>query len=176
MKVPSPRTTTGSRLRSNMLGWPATPARASGAFRRPRTHRLQGGGGTGRSGGRRYLQRCPCHPRHRRHQGAELISALNRRARDGSISEDEYQLLRAAFALHLIRDYLVAAVEPAHITTACELIERHALRAYDAVQLAVAIAVRRKLLGASAEPFRFVSADADLTAAAKAEGMSVVEP
>lgn len=107
---------------------------------------------------------------------AELISAPNRRARDGSISEDEHQLLKAAFAMHLIRDYLLAAVEPAHITAACELIEHHGLRAYDAVQLAVAVAVRRKLLGASAEPFRFVSADADLTAAAKAEGMSVVEP
>jgi len=91
--------------------------------------------------------------------------------------------------MHLIRDYLLAAVDPTsprfsrnpgaspvHITAACELIEHHALRAYDAVQLAVALAVRRKLLGASAEPFRFVSADADLTAAAKAEGMSVVEP
>jgi hypothetical protein len=44
---------------------------------------------------------------------AELISALNRRAGDGSISEDEHQLLKAAFAMHLIRDYLVAAVRVA---------------------------------------------------------------
>ena len=107
---------------------------------------------------------------------AEFVSAISRRRRDGSVSQDQHRLLKTAFAVHLLREYLLAALEPAHVTAACELIERHALRAYDAIQLAVATSVRQKLLGSADKSFTFVSADGDLAAAARVEGLSVIEP
>jgi predicted nucleic acid-binding protein len=69
---------------------------------------------------------------------------------------------------------LIARLQAAHVTAACGLIERHALRAYDAVQLAVALSVR-DLLAAGAGVPTFLSADPRLNAAARAEGLLVVE-
>lgn len=100
---------------------------------------------------------------------AEFTSAVARRARDGSISTDEHRLLKTAFAIHLVRDYLLAPIEPRDISRACELVESYALRAYDAIQLAVALSVAEKLVGSADESLTFLSADRDLTAAARAE-------
>lgn len=105
---------------------------------------------------------------------AEFVSALARRAREGGISQAQRDALKLAFAVHLVHGYLIAPLQRAHVTAACGLIERYALRAYDAVQLAVALSVR-DLLALGAAP-TFLSADPRLNVAARAEGLSVVEP
>jgi predicted nucleic acid-binding protein len=105
---------------------------------------------------------------------AEFVSALARRAREGSVSQEQRDALKAAFAVHLAHEYIIAPLQPAHVTAACGLVERHALRAYDAVQLAVALSVRDLL--AAADGLTFLSADPRLNAAARVEGLLVVEP
>ena len=52
----------------------------------------------------------------------------------------------------------------------------HALRAYDAVQLAVALEVNRIYQAAGSSPVTLVSADRDLNDAATAEGLTVENP
>lgn len=106
---------------------------------------------------------------------AEFASALVRRVRDGSVSSEQHRALKSAFAFHLVNDYLVAPLESSHISAACRVIEAHGLRAYDAVQLAVALSFR-DLLGSAGELVSLVSADPRLNAAARAEGLAVIEP
>jgi hypothetical protein len=53
---------------------------------------------------------------------------------------------------------------------------RHRLRAYDAVQLVVALEVDRLQRDAGLGPVTLVSADRDLNAAAAAEGFAVEDP
>ena len=56
------------------------------------------------------------------------------------------------------------------------LANTHTLRAYDAVQLAVALEVNRIYQAAGLGPVTLVSADHDLNAAAQAEGLTVEDP
>jgi hypothetical protein len=56
------------------------------------------------------------------------------------------------------------------------LLERHPLRAYDAVQLASALHARNRLLAAGASAPIFLSADTQLLAAARAEGLATDDP
>jgi uncharacterized protein len=56
------------------------------------------------------------------------------------------------------------------------LTQRHRLRGYDAAQLATALAVDHALSAASLPGIIFVSADTDLIAAARAEGLPSDDP
>ena len=106
---------------------------------------------------------------------AEFASALNRRLRDGTVSPEQHRALKSAFAFHLVDDYLVVPLQSSHITAACRVINAHGLRAYDAVQLAVALSLR-DLLAPPGEIISLVSTDPRLNAAARAEGLAVIEP
>jgi hypothetical protein len=53
---------------------------------------------------------------------------------------------------------------------------KHRLRAYDAVQLAVALEVQRLQQNAGLGPVVLVSSDRNLNAAAEADGLSVEDP
>jgi hypothetical protein len=56
------------------------------------------------------------------------------------------------------------------------LAERHALRGYDAVQLAAALELQTVLTASGLPALTLVSADAELNAAAAAEGLTVEDP
>ena len=68
----------------------------------------------------------------------------------------------------------MAPIRSEHITAACALVDRHTLRAYDAVQLAVALSAR-DLLHGTAEEFTLLSADGNLSDAARAEHVTVMD-
>jgi len=75
----------------------------------------------------------------------------------------------------------VWVVENSLYTAAGELCRSHQLRAYDAVQLACALAVREDVLvaqppDAESPEFSFVSADLGLLTIARAEGFSSENP
>jgi predicted nucleic acid-binding protein len=55
-------------------------------------------------------------------------------------------------------------------------LERHPLRAYDALQLASALESDTRLVGAGLAPLVFVTADTRLLAAASAEGLAIEDP
>jgi uncharacterized protein len=61
------------------------------------------------------------------------------------------------------------------LSEAMRLAERHYLRGYDAVQLAAALAVRR-LQSPDDEPLILLSADGELNAAARQQGLTVQDP
>ena len=106
----------------------------------------------------------------------EMVSALTRRQRGGSVSEIDAATAMAAFRYDLSHQYRVIEITPTVITRAMELAETHGLRGYDAVQLAAALIVQkmRETLGLSA--LELVSADGDLNHAAATEDLTVDNP
>jgi predicted nucleic acid-binding protein len=106
----------------------------------------------------------------------ELISALARRRRDGSLSVDEFVTARDAFWGDCFREYSILDVSQPLMELACALLERHRLRAYDATHLATALTVQRFLDAQDYTALTFVSADEQLNRAAESEGLAVENP
>lgn len=69
-------------------------------------------------------------------------------------------------------DYVVVGLHPVVVDRALDVLARHSLRGYDAVQLATALVARE----AAPEITAFVTFDRALHAAADAEGFSTVPP
>lgn len=62
------------------------------------------------------------------------------------------------------------------VDEAIGLTGRHRLRGYDAIHLACALRLQRALVELGPTPLTLVSADEDLLAAARGEGLSVENP
>jgi predicted nucleic acid-binding protein len=107
---------------------------------------------------------------------AEVASAMARRAREGSITPDESSDLIRSFEAHCATQYRIVPTDHPIVDLAVDLIQRHPLRAYDAVQLATAAIVNRSLVTYGLPPLIFVSADDSLVAAAQAEGLAADDP
>jgi hypothetical protein len=101
---------------------------------------------------------------------AELLATLARSCREGVISESQRA---AAFARveEDFRELTVIEIRAAVLRRVAELVVRHPLRGYDAVQLAAALAVKDQ--GGS---IQFWSADDRLVAVARQEGLRVAVP
>lgn len=102
----------------------------------------------------------------------EARSAIRRREREGDIAAaDADRVLRQieddASSLYLVQPSTSAVMEEA-----ARLIDRHPLRAYDALQLAGCLVVRHGM----PEPLTFVCADARLCEAAAEEGLATLNP
>jgi predicted nucleic acid-binding protein len=108
--------------------------------------------------------------------GAEIIAALFRRARSGSLSLAAAQAEAAQFKIDLANDYQVVEVTESVVDIAMRLAEQHGLRGYDAVQLAAALSVHAARATAGLPLLNFVSADTELNTAAAAEGLPVEDP
>ena len=106
----------------------------------------------------------------------EVISAITRRQRGGSLSETDAATAMVNFRHDLSHQYRVVEMTPTVLTQAMELAEKHALRGYDAVQLSAALVVHnmRQTLGLPA--FVLVSADRDLNTAATTDGLTIDDP
>lgn len=106
----------------------------------------------------------------------EVYSALARRRREGSVPPTACAVAAQAFAAHSIAEYDFIELDLNVISLARDLLARHPLRAYDAVQLASALIANRTLQTASLPPLCFLSADNLLNAIAAAEGLTVDNP
>lgn len=106
----------------------------------------------------------------------EVISAITRRQRGGSLSETDAATANSDFRYDLSHQYRVVEVNSTVLSQAMQLAETHALRGYDAVQLSAALVVHnmRETLGLPA--FVLVSADRDLNTAATTDGLTVNDP
>jgi predicted nucleic acid-binding protein len=107
---------------------------------------------------------------------AEVTSALARRAREGVITLNERDELIQTFRAHCAPQYRIVPTQPRIIDLAADLIQRHPLRAYDAVQLACASIVNQSLIAHGLPPLIFVTADDRLTAAARGEAVTAENP
>jgi hypothetical protein len=105
-----------------------------------------------------------------------VTSAFARRAREGVITRHERDELIQTFRAHCVAQYRIVPTQPQIIDLAAELILRHPLRAYDAVQLASAKIVSQSLIAHGLPPLIFVTADDRLVAAAGDEAVTAANP
>jgi predicted nucleic acid-binding protein len=106
----------------------------------------------------------------------EVLSALQRKVREGTLAAAEAQRLARRVQRHFASRYRLVAITPARVTQANALIQAYPLRAYDALHLACAIAVRDALQLYGLPTPLFATADDALLAAARAEGFPVDNP
>jgi hypothetical protein len=106
----------------------------------------------------------------------ELYSALARRRREGTVPAEMCDVAARAFTSHSISDYEFVELDASVIDLARDLLWRHPLRAYDAVQLASALIANRALEASDLLPLIFVSADTRLNTAAEDEELAVDNP
>ena len=103
----------------------------------------------------------------------ELRSAVRRRERNGEIPPLVAAQLLDAFKRHLEARFVSQIVTDFVLDVASTLVDRHALRAYDAVQLAGYVALQGST--GTDEPV-FVCSDLVLLSAARHEGIPVLDP
>lgn len=106
----------------------------------------------------------------------EMRSALARRKREASIGPQDHADALSALHEDCLTRYRFVELETPVVDLAGELLDRYVLRAYDAVQLASALAVNRLLTDANLASPIFVCADKGLLAAAEAAEMQVDNP
>jgi len=106
----------------------------------------------------------------------EVYSALARRRREGSVPATYCSIAAQAFTAHSATEYEFVELDLGVVTLARDLLDRHPLRAYDAVQLASALVANQALQATSLAPLVFLSADDRLNAGAAAEGLIVDNP
>ena len=108
--------------------------------------------------------------------GAGVASCFARLRRGGFVSTANAALAAAGFRDDFQHDYAIVEVVEALVDRAMELAERHALRGYDAVQLAACLELQGFRAAMFLPPLTFRSADAQLNAAAASEGLLVDDP
>ena len=96
----------------------------------------------------------------------EIASALARRAREGSISDEQRERALAVLDAD-VSAMLVIELTPAIVTRAQTLLKRHTLRAGDAIHLASCLHLQEELQ----DEATFHAFDDRLTAAARLEGL-----
>ena len=106
----------------------------------------------------------------------EVISAITRKARGTGISAAGAAVAIADFRRDLLNQYTKVDLIPMLIEQAANLAESHALRGYDAVQLAAALEINSDRLTAGFSAITLISADAALNGAAVTEGLAVDDP
>jgi predicted nucleic acid-binding protein len=111
----------------------------------------------------------------------EVVASICRKAHEQDIPVEERDATIGDFRQDVENIYNVRLVDRALYTTAGNLCHLHRLRAYDAVQLSCAIAVREEALAVQSvevkfSEFAFVSGDLRLLSIAVAEGFRVENP
>lgn len=106
----------------------------------------------------------------------EVVSALNRRQRDGRLSPAQYRRMVTDFEGLCATTYQLVEVTPELVAHTRRLLEQHALRAYDAVQLASALLTDRVLRANGEAPLTLLAADERVLTAAGVEGLAVDNP
>jgi uncharacterized protein len=107
---------------------------------------------------------------------AEVYSALNRRIRESTLDATDYTHIVADFDALCTTQYTLVELTALIVERARQLLERHPLRAYDAVHLASALTVNDALAVVSLPALTFLSADHRLLNAAQLEGLATDNP
>lgn len=106
----------------------------------------------------------------------EVAAAFARRLKNNSISSADAQNALAAFQHDLSNNYFTVEITPILLSIAVSLATKHALRGYDAVQLAATLEANDESVANGLPPLTLVSADTELNNAAQAEGLNVENP
>ena len=108
--------------------------------------------------------------------GVEIIAAITRRSRSGSISVMDATAIRNQFRNDLRKDYQIVEITERIVNSGMVLAETYGLRGYDALQLAVGGAVNTLCIANGLPSVTFVSADKELNAAVLSEGLVISNP
>ncbi len=108
--------------------------------------------------------------------GVEVVSAISRRFREGSLTQKAAQKSIARFKRDFQTKFRGLRLSNAVVFDAMRFAETHGLRGYDAVQLATAINVENRLAASGFSSITFVSADNRLNQAAQTEGLFIDNP
>lgn len=103
----------------------------------------------------------------------EFRSAVRSREKNGEIPSPIATQLLEAFERHIEGRFLTQMVTDFVLDTACMLVDRYALRAFDAVQLAGYMVLKT---AAGVDVPVFVCSDQELLMAAQREGAPVLDP
>jgi predicted nucleic acid-binding protein len=103
----------------------------------------------------------------------EFRSAIRRRERVGDLDAKIAGLVLDRFQQHMETKFLRQPLAESMLDAACEMVERYALRAYDAVHLAACLAL--KAVSGPESP-TFVCADRQLLQSAMSERLPVLDP
>ena len=106
----------------------------------------------------------------------EVTCAVARRRKGKTLTPPRASSILRRFRQHLAARYTVIEVTPDLLDDAMRLGNAHALRAYDAVQLAVALEVNRSHQADGFGPVTLISADQALNDDATTEGLTVDDP
>lgn len=106
----------------------------------------------------------------------EVISAITRRERGRHISPADAKTARIQFETDYSSEFFNVEISENLINEAANLAGKHALRSYDAVQLAAALETEKERTALGFSSLILLSADTDLNTAAIAEGLTVDDP
>lgn len=106
----------------------------------------------------------------------EVAAALLRAERAGRLSPTQRRQALERFDADCRNVFMIESVTNDVIADARELVERYPLRAYDALQLSLALRLNAGAAGVEGVFFGFVSADGPLNQAAAAEGLVIANP
>jgi hypothetical protein len=108
--------------------------------------------------------------------GVEVVAAITKRIRMGNLLRRAGMDAITQFRADFEKIPRIVEISPRLIARAMDLAERHALRGYDAVQLAAALIVNDGCRELGFTTLLVVSADEELNIAASAEGLQVENP
>ena len=106
----------------------------------------------------------------------EVLSALNRRKWESSISSAEYTKFSKDFLAVSKFQYEMIDLSDAVLLESQRLLENYPLRAGDAIQLASALLANAQLQTAKLPTLIFLASDVRLLSAAKGEGLQTDDP
>jgi len=106
----------------------------------------------------------------------EVVSAIARRRRNRSLSGANAATILNDFRLDSSNQYFFVDITDALINRAITMADNHALRGYDAVQLAAALILQDQRQSLNLPDCQFISADSALNAAAASEGLQTDDP
>lgn len=104
----------------------------------------------------------------------EVRSAVRRRERSGDIDHPTARLILSRLQQHMEGRFVRQPLSEVVLDGAQEMIDRYALRAYDAIQLAGCLALR--MASGDTDMPTFVCSDRQLLEAARSELLPVVDP
>lgn len=107
---------------------------------------------------------------------AEVLSALNRRKRESSVSPADYARFSKDFLAVSKFQYETIDLSDAVLLEAQRLLENYPLRAGDAIQLASALIANAQIQSAKLPALIFLASDIRLLSAAKDEGLQTDDP
>lgn len=107
---------------------------------------------------------------------AEVFSAFNRRRRELSLSQTDYQKVAQDFEAFYQNDYQIVEITEEVTNKSRELLEKYSLRASDSIQLATALLTNENLKQNNFYELIFLASDQKLLDSANAENLQSDNP